>query len=325
MPKIDPSPLRKLLSLAPKEKKATQAPRQSQKGTPSGAQAADLGRLDVGRYLDHYGVDYTLKQKGDVTIYRLARCVFDLGHTKNEAAINQDGQGLITYKCFHNSCQGNHWADARQIISGDNSVAQFCEGYDPNWTPPRRRGRPRKMPVEEPKTGLPGGEKDFLVINPKTGNAKFIPARMANYLEEHLKPIIYEGKHFTDLFYKYDPSGVWKLYPKDSVRKIIRRELEDYATKNHMDGAVDVLASQTFQLPDKLQVDPMWLNLKNGMLNVETMEMRPHAPSFNSRVQLSVKYREDATCPRWIEALAEIFADNPELIYYQRAASYLFH
>jgi len=261
---------------------------------------------------DHYGIDYTPKQKGDVTIYRLARCLFDPGHTKNEAAINQDGQGLITYQCFHNSCHGNHWADARQIISGDNRLAQFCEGYDPDWTPPRKRGRPRKKPVQEAMTGPPGGEKEFLVINPQNGRGRFNPARMANYLEEHLKPIIYEGKHFTDLFYKYDPCGVWKVYPKDSTRKIVRRELGDYANPSWMDAAIDVLASQTFLLPDKLEFDPMWLNLANGMLNVETMEMRPHAPSFQSRVQLTVKYQEDAACPRWIEAVAEIFADNLE-------------
>lgn len=267
----------------------------------------------MGRYLDHYAVDYTIKQKDDVTIYRLARCVFDSGHTKNDAAINQSSQGMITYKCFHNSCQGNHWADARQIISGDNSVAQFCEGYDPNWTPPpRRRGRPRKKPPGEPKTSPSGGEKDFLIINPENGRARFNPARMANHLEEHLKPIIFEGKHFSDLFYKYDSSGVWKVYPKDSVAKIVRGELEDYATKGWVEGAVDLLATQTFTLPDKLVYDPMWLNLVNGMLNVETREMVPHSPTFQSRVQMSVKYREDTTCPKWIEALAEIFSDNVE-------------
>lgn len=79
-----------------------------------------------------------------------------------------------------------------------------------------------------------------------------------------------------------------------------------------MDEAIDVLASQTFESPDKLEFDPMWLNLANGMFNVETMEMVPHAPSFNSRVQLTVKYREDSKCPRWIEAVAEIFADDLE-------------
>ena len=82
--------------------------------------------------------------------------------------------------------------------------------------------------------------------------------------------------------------------------------------KARMDEAIDVVATQTFQPPEKLEFDPMLLNLRNGMLDVETREMVPHAPKFNSRVQLPVKYLEDATCPRWIEFLAEIFADNLE-------------
>jgi P4 family phage/plasmid primase-like protien len=311
MPPIEESPLEKLAALAPKEEKTTQTPWPIRKGSPGGAQTSDLGRLHVDRYLDHYGIGYSVKQKGDVTIYALERCVFDSGHTKNEAAINQASNGLLTYKCFHNSCQGKYWTDARKIISGDNSIAQFHEEYDPNWTPPRKRGRPRKTDPQD-ETVPPGDEKQFLIVNEKSGKAKFIPARMANYLEDQLKPIIFEGKHFSDLFYKYDPSGVWKVYPKDSVAKIVRDELEDYATKGWVEGSVDLLGTQTFTLPEKLVYDPMWLNLVNGMLNVETREMRPHSPSFQSRVQMSVKYKEDAMCPQWIEALAEIFSDNVE-------------
>jgi len=198
MTRTKKSPLEKLATLAPKEKPATHSPKQGRKRASRGFQGGKLSRLYVDRYLGHYGIEYTSKQKGGVTIYRLAQCVFDPGHTRNEAAINQDDQGLITYKCFHNSCQGKHWADARQIISGDNKLAQFCEGYDPDWTPPRGRGRPpKKKGTQEAMTGPPGDDKEFLIVNPENGRGRFIPGRMANYLEEHLKPIVFEGKRLT--------------------------------------------------------------------------------------------------------------------------------
>ena len=83
------------------------------------------GRLDLSKYLDHYGVEYNVKCVGEATFYRLAHCVFDSSHTKNEAAIVQNADGVITYQCFHDSCKGRTWHEARRAISGDDSLAPF--------------------------------------------------------------------------------------------------------------------------------------------------------------------------------------------------------
>lgn len=41
------------------------------------------------------------------------------------------------------------------------------------------------------------------------------------------------------------------------------------------------------------------LNLKNGILHLETGELKPHTPEFLSLVQLPVEYDPEATCPAW--------------------------
>ncbi len=87
------------------------------------------GKLDVEAYLNHYGVEYRIKQDGTRTIYNLNHCLFDPNHTKNEAAIIQDTSGLTTYQCFHDSCKGYTWHDARPKISGEDSLAAFLEGH----------------------------------------------------------------------------------------------------------------------------------------------------------------------------------------------------
>jgi len=299
MSTLEKSPLERLAALAPQEKGPT--PGRGKKVSSRGSQRSELGPLDVGKYLDHHGIQYSTKQKGNITIYPLGQCVFDPGHTKNEAAICQDQSGLLTYQCFHNSCHGKTWADARQIISGNESLAPFCRGYDPNWK------RPHSTQTQKPP--LMEDQKPFLTVSEK-GRAKFNPAIMANHLEKKLAPLLFEGKESTDLFYRYDPSGVWNLHSRDAIRNRVRKQLGNHAKTSWIEEPIAVLEAQTFRMPDELVFNPMWLNVKNGMLHVETMELRPHAPEFNSRAQLPVKYDEKATSSMWIETVAEIFADD---------------
>ena len=108
---------------------ADQAPQeeQSKKTRQSGARPAD--KMDVAAYLDHYKVEYQIKNDRERTIYNLTQgCLFDPSHDRNDAAIIQDvTTGLITYYCFHNSCRGRTWDQAREKISGADDLSQFCQ------------------------------------------------------------------------------------------------------------------------------------------------------------------------------------------------------
>ncbi|MEA3417220.1 MAG: DUF3987 domain-containing protein, partial [Thermodesulfobacteriota bacterium] len=89
-------------------------------------------KMDVRAYLSHYGIEIAkTKQQAGATLYCLKHCVFNPEHVGNEASIVQADDGKLCYQCFHNSCQGRKWSDARQAISGDDSLAQFCADYDP--------------------------------------------------------------------------------------------------------------------------------------------------------------------------------------------------
>ena len=89
-------------------------------------------RVDVPAYLDRYGVEHTIKHKGSETIYGLKYCVFDPSHTNGDAAIIQGTDGALGFKCFHNSCMGKGWKDARQTISGDDPLSAFINGTNQN-------------------------------------------------------------------------------------------------------------------------------------------------------------------------------------------------
>lgn len=87
------------------------------------------GRLDVERYLADHGIQVSrMKPNGSGTLYCLKACVFDSGHTTNEAAVCQAETGMLTYQCFHESCKAKTWKDARQVISGDTPLQQWRIG-----------------------------------------------------------------------------------------------------------------------------------------------------------------------------------------------------
>ena len=288
----------------------------TEKSQSRSSQRPDLGAVDIEKYLQNYGVEYSVKTSGDKTIYNLQHCVFDPSHSNKEASIIQDSKGLITYQCFHNSCHGRTWAEARQTISGDDSLAPFCAGYDPNWRPPARTSRSLQSKDQDKKSESDAENKnetskndDFITFSAR-GRPTFNVSVMSDHLEEHFNPIIYEGKDYTKQFYRYHKSGVWKFFPEAAIRKYVREKLGHYATPEHISRAVNLFQDQVFKMPRELEFDPMILNVKNGMLDLRTMELSQHAPEYMSRAQLPVSYNPEAKCRMWINKLAEIFIDD---------------
>ncbi len=101
----------------------------SQEKTQAKNIEAGMGRLDVDAYLKHYGVEVVMvKSHGGGFLYCLRVCLFDPSHNGNEAAIGQTAEGMMYYQCFHNSCKGCGWAEARATISGQDKLTEFIIG-----------------------------------------------------------------------------------------------------------------------------------------------------------------------------------------------------
>ncbi|GAH15076.1 unnamed protein product, partial [marine sediment metagenome] len=112
--------IKKLASLAPDEDSArSPAPSTFSRKTDRQRGALslmgnELGTLDVGAYLEHYGIAFRIKQKDLLTLYCLDECLFDPNHKKYEAAIcYSPSPPFLTYQCFHDSCHGKTWKEAR--------------------------------------------------------------------------------------------------------------------------------------------------------------------------------------------------------------------
>lgn len=138
--------------------------------------------------------------------------------------------------------------------------------------------------------------------------------RFTNYEREVLANYPYLRKNEIGIVFNYD-KGVYKMISDLELSNIILAGLYDdmlwgYRTKKNVSDKVACLLSV---IPDlNITNDRGWiLNLKNGLLNIYTRELKPHTPSFVSLVQSPVEYDVNAKCPVWMGCI-KAWMEGPE-------------
>jgi putative DNA primase/helicase len=138
--------------------------------------------------------------------------------------------------------------------------------------------------------------------------------RFTTYEREILIKYPYLRKNEIGLIFNYQ-NGVYKMMSDMEMSNIVLSGLDEdflwgYRTKKHVSDKVACLLSI---IPDlELTNDGGYiLNLKNGLLNIRTLELSPHTPEFVSLVQFNVAYDPTATCPTW-ESCIEAWMEGDE-------------
>jgi phage/plasmid-associated DNA primase len=72
-----------------------------------------------------------------------------------------------------------------------------------------------------------------------------------------------------------------------------------------------------------LRSRPNVINVKNGVLNLETRQLSPHSPRHLSRVQLPVAYDSQAQCPAWEEFVSQVFPKDARDLAWEMVAHLL--
>lgn len=274
-----------------------------------------LGPIKMDEYLDAHGIAYKIKQQGAQTLYVLDRGLCNPDHGDGQSAIIVSPTGPVVYQCFHASCKGKFlWKDARKAISGDKPIAQWCAGYDPNWKPPKVGGTEMMKGIDV-ATALPI-EPGALVASPKEVDPMeffekrgkrpvFVPTILARYLASYLYPMV----HTTGLLYRYI-EGVWTGETETFLTQVICAVMKDRAQADMVTNTVKLLKGiinkEEKMWPEELNM----INVANGMLDIQTMELLPHNPDYGSRTQLPVNYKPDAFSQRWHDFLKEIFPED---------------
>ncbi len=104
--------------------------------------------FDLNSYLSAYNIQVkTIKKHGTSTLYVLDRCLFDENHSGGEASIGITSDGKLFYQCYHDSCKGHTWHEARSIISGEEKLTPYIKGHESVGQLKKEVSRPLYKPL----------------------------------------------------------------------------------------------------------------------------------------------------------------------------------
>jgi len=86
-----------------------------------------------------------------------------------------------------------------------------------------------------------------------------------------------------------------KIYDNLQAETIIKEETEKLiplCTSHHRKEVINKIKAQTYAELDDFDTDPNLITVENGILNLETLELKPHTPEHLSRVLLPVEYHK---------------------------------
>ena len=148
----DDSLFKKIASLLPKEgtqpivNKYRQQPQQ---------------QFNLEEWLNHYGIKYRAKLKGNSTLYELEYCPWVDTHSdrkKWDSALFKDAQGKITFNCTHSHCKDKTWHDFRVFYEPD--------AYNkPQYQQPSQYRYQQQRPKYEIKGEIPELGKKWLTLS----------------------------------------------------------------------------------------------------------------------------------------------------------------
>ena len=130
----------------------------------------------------------------------------------------------------------------------------------------------------------------------------------------------------TEEIYLYT-RGVYK----PAGERFIKRIVQDVFSKagklgrlstHFVSEVMDHVRRATLSDRRKFDQEPWVLNLRNGLLDLYTLELKPHDPAHLSTIQLPVEWNPKAKCERWDQFISEI-VDEKDALVLQEFAGYI--
>jgi P4 family phage/plasmid primase-like protien len=106
--------------------------------------------------------------------------------------------------------------------------------------------------------------------------------------------------------------------------KYIQRRVKQLAIARGQEAEwIPQLAGQTVEWI-QADVPVLWekpsevvINVLNGLLDLETLELRPHSPKFLSPIQIPITYDPNAKCPAFDRFVTEVFPEDAQELAYE--------
>ena len=140
--------------------------------------------------------------------------------------------------------------------------------------------------------------------------------RFSNYEREIVAKYPHLKKNEVGVIFNYK-EGVYKMMSDLEMEDIIFRSLDDdqlvnYRTVGNVKNKIACLLSiiPSFVLTND---GGYIINVKNGLLDIYTKELRDHTPDFVSLIQYPVVYDPEAKCPLWEKCVSEWMSGDEQV------------
>jgi len=98
-----------------------------------------------------------------------------------------------------------------------------------------------------------------------------------------------------------------ETFVKRIVQDIFRKAGKLQRLSTHfVNEVLDHIRRSTLRQRSEFDKNIYTINLKNGLLDIRTLELKPHDPNYLSIIQLPVEWNPRAECPRWDKFISEI-------------------
>lgn len=143
----------------------------------------------------------------------------------------------------------------------------------------------------------------------KAENEGFNPIREAEIFK-HGRHLIF--LHEQLLMYQ---DGWYQPFCDRYYLNLLERQLENnFKGRRHLAKEVlEIVKDSLYRKDQIVNVNPKLINIKNGLLDVETFELLPHTPELIYTYQINANYNPSATCPNFEQFLKEILVKEDTL------------
>lgn len=137
----------------------------------------------------------------------------------------------------------------------------------------------------------------------------------ANVFVKHLLKRIKVVTMENGCYAVYNKSGYYEIVSDKIVGKIIRYIMHEVKRNIWTSGREsEVFKALSLEAAIKeLNTNRHYLNLENGMLNIDTFELKEHDPSYLSTVRIPFSYDKNAKCPRFRKFISETTMGDDDL------------
>ncbi len=103
-------------------------------------------------------------------------------------------------------------------------------------------------------------------------------------------------------------NGVWKPRGQESIERECQRRVPDseLLTRYKINEVIGHIQRSTYCDRNMFNREKWVINLENGLLDVQTKELKPHAPEAFSTIRIPLTYNPEADCPKIKQFFKEV-------------------